>query len=206
MTIKQKIRGSIALAGFLVIGAIWLVVKLNPLVFNESFFGHAHCIVQAGPEFRLYAEEHHGEFPKHPGGYGDALLLLPDSAFHSLAGPGYSDKAYHESRLRKTHLPEEKCGRVYVQGLCETNDPEIVILFDKIPTPGGDHCHGLNRLFAPLSREGLYLDGSRILVKERDWPAFSQKQIELLVRNGISKDEAERLYGLGPNGITKSSK
>ena len=74
-------------------------------------------------------------------------------------------------------IPEEKCSRVYVQGLCETNSPEIAILFDRYSTPGGDHFHSPWR---PLVREVCMLDGSMQVIRETNWAQFSSSQIELL--------------------------
>ena len=71
---------------------------------------------------------------------------------------------------------------------------KIVILFDKLPTPGGDHCHFLTRLSAPLGREVGYADAHSEFVSEEDWPAFAQQQIGLLVAEGIGREEAESLY------------
>jgi hypothetical protein len=83
--------------------------------------------------------------------------------------------------------------------LSETNDPEIVILFDKLPTPGGDHCHGFRRLSAPLGREIWTIGGSMKFIPESRWPAFAKEQIELLVVAGIPRDQAERYYSERPN-------
>jgi hypothetical protein len=112
-----------------------------------------------------------------------------------LTGPGYDAKPFKEAFATGSHLPEEKCGRVYVQGLSKSNDPTIAMLFDKLPTPGGDHCHGFYRLWAPLVREVCLCDGSITNVLEASWPEFSRRQIDLLVEAGIDRKEAERLYG-----------
>ena len=130
----------------------------------------------------------------HTNGYGDALLLVTDAWLPSLTGPGYSAKPLEKARAARTDVPEVECGRVYVQGLSDTDSVEIAILFDKLPTPGGDHCHGFSRLFRPLVREVGYIDGSKRAVPERDWPEFSRKQIELLVKAGIPRAQAEAYY------------
>lgn len=171
-------------------------VRTHPLVFNESFLNHAHCLPQAGVAFRSYAADNAGQFPSHTNGYGDALLLLMPYAvtWSVLTGPGYDSSAGRRWEQSGADVPEAECGRVYVQGLTETNNPEIAILFDKIPTPGGDHCHLLRRMRASLSRDVMFIDGSQQGVLESKWPDFSKSQIELLVKDGYDRASAERLY------------
>ena len=89
------------------------------------------------------------------------------------------------------HVPEGQCSRVYVQGLSDTNNPEIALVFDRYPTPGGDHGR---RPWGPLLREVGMLDGSMVAVREEKWPEFRRKQLELLVAEGISRAQAEKLY------------
>jgi hypothetical protein len=83
---------------------------------------------------------------------------------------------------------------VYVRGLTTQSDGRLAILFDKRSTPGGDHCHLPARLWEARGREVLYRDGSMGFVRDGDWPAFAAEQVELLVRESISRAEAERLY------------
>jgi hypothetical protein len=172
-------------------------VRTHPLIFNEAFFSHAHCIPQAAGSLSNYASDHSGRLPFHTNGYGDALLLLtPDYAsWFLLTGPGgYDPNADQQWRQSGGNVPEFECGRIYVQGLTETNNPAIAILFDKVPTPGGDHCHYFKRLVAPLCRDVLLLDGSREVIRESKWPEFASNQIELLVKEGYDRTAAEQLY------------
>jgi len=195
MTSKTK-KCLIALftsAGLLAAVSIFYV-KTHPLVFNESFWGHAHCIVGGGLSLDSYAAEHSGHFPFSTNGYGDALVLVNDSWDESLTGPGYDAWVFERARRTGENAPESEFGRVYVQGLSKTNDPDIALLFDKLPTPGGDHCHFLHRLFAPLGREIWTVGGVHRFIRENDWPAFSRKQVELLVAAGLPKEQAEMYY------------
>jgi hypothetical protein len=173
-----------------------LYVRTHPLIFNESFISHAHCIPQAGIAFRSFAGGNAGRFPVHTNGYGDALLLLIPNAvtWSVLTGPGYDSKAGMRWMQSGEDVPETECGRVYVQGLSETNNPDIAILFDKVPTPGGDHCHLLRRLTAPIGRDVLFVDGSNRTIQESQWAAFSSSQVELLVKEGYERVAAEQLY------------
>ncbi len=184
----------IVLVGLFVL--IIIYVKTHPLVFNESFLSHAHCIPQAGMALRMYAGDHHGQYPSHTNGYGDALMLLYKAEPHGyyLTGAGYDSSIFEKTLKSGTGVAEKDCGRVYVQGLCETNNPETVVLYDKIPTPGGDHCHFLNRIFAPLGREVLFIDGGHRFIRESEWQMFAAKQINLLVKEGFTLPQAEKLY------------
>src|SRR4051794_8766643 len=99
-------------------------VKAHPLVFNESLWEHAHCMPQAGMAFRGYALDHGGRFPYSTNGYGDALLLMTNEMANSwavLSGPGYDSGVFAEAARTGRDLPEQACGRVYVQGLSETS-------------------------------------------------------------------------------------
>lgn len=170
-------------------------IRSNPLVFNESSFQHAHCISQARQVLSMYAETHNGRFPTHPEGYANALLLMPeDMPWYALTGPGYDPKVLADAKARGTKLSEEECGRVYVQGLTVRSNPKLVLLFDKLPSPGGDHCHLPARIWAPLAREVLFVSGEDTVIRESDWPDFARQQVELLVQEGWPRQEAERLY------------
>lgn len=177
-------------------GAVY--VRTHPLVFNESFLEHAHCIVGGGLSLSSYAQEHEGRFPFSTNGYGDALVLVNAGWDESLTGPGYDARVFERVRRTGENAPENEFGRVYVQGLSQTNDPEIVLLFDKLPTPGGDHCHLLQRIFAPLAREVWTIGGVRQVIRETEWPAFSKRQIDLLVAAGVSREQAEIYYSEKP--------
>lgn len=192
---KWPTRLLIVFAGAL--AACVIYVRMHPLVFNESFFEHAHCIPQAGGAFRCYARDNFGQFPAHTNGYGDALLLLVPTytPWSILTGPGgYDSDLDKQWKQSGVNVPETECGRVYIQGLTETNNPEIVILFDKVPTPGGDHCHFLRRLSAPPGRDVLFLDGSQRTIHETEWQTFASNQIELLVKDGYDRTVAQQLY------------
>ena len=192
---RRFIRVLVAIAVALVLCAIY--VRTHPLIFNKSFAGHAHCIAGTGLSLLTYAEDNGGRFPFHTNGYGDALLLLTNEMagfWAGFTGPGYDGKVFAEAARSGRHIPEEACGRVYVQGLSRTNDSEIALLFDKLPTPGGDHCHGLARFRAPLVREVWIVGGGTKVIHETEWPQFARGQIQLLIKAGIPRKEAEGLY------------
>jgi hypothetical protein len=183
-------------------GVVAIVVALyvhsHPLVFNESCWEHAHCIKCAGLTLHGYAGRHDGRFPSDPKGYGNALLQLDEESYFALTGPGYDVTPFHEAKRNGTDVAEDDCGRVYVQGLNLKSDGRIALLFDKLPTPGGDHCHFPQRLWAPLGREVWLVGGHSEFIRESEWPEFAKNQIELLVREGIARAEADRLYASQP--------
>lgn len=194
----QKI-GVVALSAVAVLTVtIWMFVRNNPLIFNESFLGHAHCIKQATSELLLFAHDNGGRFPSHTNGYADAIMSIDSSTLYAFTGAGYTTEPLKAARDEKRNVPESELGRVYVQGLREHNDPKIAILFDKLPTPGGDHCHGFSRVWAPLAREVGFLDGSMERIWEKDWERFSREQISLLVAASFSKETAESYYSEQP--------
>ena len=169
-------------------------VRTHPLVFNESFWDHAHCIKGGGSSLEAYAHDHGGKFPFHTNGYGDALLLLDKDWDAALTGPGYDTKVFERARKTGENAPESEIGRVYVQGLSATNHPEIAILFDKLPTPGGDHCHLFARFFAPLGREVWTIGSGSRFIQASQWAAFSNEQVRLLVGAGMAREQALLYY------------
>ena len=183
----------VTLGGIAVLIVVYVLT--HPLVFMAA---HQHCIKFAGLQLLQYADEHEGRFPFHPDGYGNALLLLDEDCFHSLTGPGYEAQPLLEAKKTNRQLSEDECGRVYVQGLTRKSNPEIALLFDKLPTPGGDHCHLPIRLWTPLGREVWLVAGHSTFVLESEWPEFTKKQVDLLAKEGFDRDEAERLFASKP--------
>jgi hypothetical protein len=181
----------LVVATTLLIAVGWAYVHSHPLVFMET---HAFCIKCAGLELSAYADQHQGRFPSHPKGYPHALLLLNEDCFNCLTGPGYDAAPLFEAKRTGRDLTEAECGRVYIQGLTTKSNPEIALLFDKLPTPGGDHCHLPVRLWAPLGREVSLVSSLTEFIPETAWPEFARKQVELLVQDGVNRKEAERLF------------
>jgi hypothetical protein len=174
----------------------WQFVRSHPLVFIPT---HAHCIKYAGLVLLQYADEHKGKFPSDPNGYGDALLKMDEDCYNVLTGPGYDPADFHRVKMAGETLPEAKCGRVYIQGLTTKANPEIAILFDKLATPGGDHCGLPARLWAQKGREVCYVNGSMDFIRESEWPDFAKNQIEILLREGFERQVAEALYHIPYN-------
>lgn len=182
----------------LIWSAASLIALLAILAFLAIFQRHEHCIKNAGLALRGYATDHDERFPYHTNGFGNALLLLTKSGWFGgtndvgpITGPGDDGAVFREALKTGAPIPEHLCSRIYIQGLSETNNPEIAILFDKRSTPGGDHSR---RPWGPLLREVVLLDSTMKIIREEDWPAFSSNQVELLVREGFDRTAAAHFY------------
>ncbi len=162
---------------------------------NAYFPSHRHCMKIGTLALINYANDHDDRYPDHPGGYGDALLLMGEDDWQFLTGPGYDTAPFREAKAAGRGLPEDQCGRVYVRGLTAKTRGDVAVLFDKKATRGGDHAGFPVRVFASRGREVGFGDGSMRFVRDRDWPAFAAEQIDLLTNEGIPRAEAERLYG-----------
>ena len=161
---------------------------------------HRHCMPQIGSAFQLYADDHFGQLPFSTNGFGNALLLLvrSDSTNDYLGGlvatlcaPDDAGHIFEEALKNNSIIPEEKCSRIYIQGLSESNNPEICILFDRNSCKGGDHGRSP---WGHLLREACLLDGSMQIIRDEDWPEFSRKQVELLVAAGFARTNALHFY------------
>lgn len=149
----------------------------------------------------MYASDNNGKLPYHTNGFGNALLLLVKSGvlgntndiqtYRFLTATGDDGEVYREAIKTDAPIPEEKCSRIYIQGLTSSNNLQIAILFDKKATPGGGHFPSRS---GKLIREVCLVDGSMQMVIETNWPAFASNQVELLVNDGMSRSNAEHYY------------
>jgi hypothetical protein len=147
----------------------------------------------AGMTFLEFASEHGGAFPYHTNGFGDALLLLVKNRpqdIRFICGPGDDGQVFSNALARGLQVSESQCSRVYVQGLGQTNDPQLCILFDRRSVPGGDHFYGSGKRM----REVCMLDGIMETVPDERWAEFSRQQVELLVVAGFKREKALEYY------------
>ena len=154
---------------------------------------HRHCMKIAGFVLTDYAREHGGVFPFHTNGFGDALLLVARedaSNVPFICGPGDDGQVFSNALAHALHVPEAQCSRVYVQGLTDTNNSGICILFDRRSVPGGDHFYGSGR---PI-REVCLIDGSMQVIPDGRWAEFSRQQVELLIEAGFTREKAQSYY------------
>lgn len=161
---------------------------------------HQHCIKQTGLAFRMYEGDHNGRLPFSTNGFGDALLLFVKSGYLAgetlsgiryVCGPGDDGHIFRAALQNNSIVPEDQCSRIYIQGLSETNDPQICILFDRNSCKGGDHFRSP---WGHRVRELCLLDGSMQIIRDEDWPEFSRNQVELLVAAGFSRTNALHFY------------
>jgi hypothetical protein len=144
--------------------------------------------------FMIYSSEHQGQLPFSTNGFGDALLILakPDpSVINTICGPDDDGHIFREALTNHFIVLEAQCSRVYVQGLSESNNPDICILFDRNSCKGGDHFRSP---WGHRLREGSLLDGEMVTIRDEDWPEFSRKQVALLIAAGFAQSNALRLY------------
>jgi len=128
------------------IGLPVLGFVLYAIVMFKLFPAHEHCMKGTGLSLRTYAMDHDGKFPFHTNGFGDAIVILLKEVYDGpklFTAPGDDGSLYKVSMKTGAHMPEERCTRAYVQGLSDTNNPEIALVFDRYPTPGGDHFRRL---------------------------------------------------------------
>lgn len=157
-------------------------------------YGHKHCILVAGLALRIYSDDHKGHYPFSTNGFGDALLLLAKEDTNdipNLCGPDDDGHIFKDALKNNSMVPEEQCTRVYIQGLSETNDNGICILFDRNSCKGGDHFRSP---WGHRVRELCLLDGAMQVIRDEDWPEFSRNQVELLVAAGFSRTNALHFY------------
>ena len=174
------------------VALICIIVTI--LILSGSYV-HQHGVTLTGGLLSSYSLSHGGKYPFHTNGFGDAIVLLLKESNENQAryftAPGDNGRLLRDYANTGRDVPEERCSRIYVQGLGETSNPAIALVFDRCPTRGGDHNR---RPWGPLMREVCLVGGIPEFVPEADWPAFRAKQIELLVTEGIRRVEAEKLY------------
>jgi len=165
------------------------------LGFINVFHAHEHCIKNTGLTLRTYAGEHFGKYPYHTNGFGDAIVEFVKEYSPDFVGiftaPGDDGELLKKCVKSGTHMPDERCSRMYVQGLSEASNPEIAIVFDRYPTRGGDHSR---RPWGPLLRDVCMADGITRVIAEENWPEFRRQQIGLLVTEGFTRAQAEKIY------------
>ena len=124
------------------------------------------------------------------------MLMPEDTWWRPFTGPGTDPEALEIAKRTGITPAEGSFGRVYVQGLNLKSNHDLIILFDQRPTPGGDHNPLPYRMWRARGREVLTLLGRLRFIPETEWPALARAQVEMLVKEGIARAEAERLYGL----------
>ena len=176
---------------FLVYGGLFAIGRFN------LFHAHEHCSKIAGSAFSLYASEHEGKYPSHTNGFGDALLLLLKEKYTDVrfvTAPGDDGRVLTECLAKGLDVPEDKCSRVYLQGLSEDDENgSVPMMFDRYPTRGGDHFRSPGG--TPM-RDVVMCGGWVEFITEARWPVFANEQIERLVSRGFKRAELQKLFGV----------
>jgi hypothetical protein len=137
---------------------------------------------------RIYALDHHGQFPAGGGTPEGSLSLLFSNYVdaYTLRAKTVPLKVT-EAALRETgKLGPDSCGWHYVEGLTDTDDPQIAILWDKIGLGhNGERIKG-------GGHEVGYLDGSHRVINASNWPAFMEEQKQLLAQRPGRGDHVSR--------------
>ena len=184
-------------AGF---GALFLLFfgSLFLIGYFNLFHAHEHCSKVLGSALLMYAHDHEGQYPYHTNGFGDALLLLvkggelPD--VHWITAPGDDGTMYRRCLTNSLDVPENQCTRIYIQGLSESNAADrVALVFDKYPTPGGDH---FRHPWREPTRDVVMSDHFVEWISEKRWPAFAREQIAKLVKLGFEQPELESLFAV----------
>lgn len=147
--------------------------------------------------FFEYANSNQGRFPESDKGWGDALLKLGDLEERDMWIPfivGVDDDGSHlvEAMKHGLNVDENRCTRVYVQGLSDKSNPSIAIHFDRDSEPGGDHFR--NRFAEPV-RELITVAGSHRMIKDPDWQQHVESQRKLLEEEGFPQERIDEIYG-----------
>jgi hypothetical protein len=140
-------------------------------------YGSSHCCdIGLAGSLSAYAREHGGAFPSGERTPEASLsLLYPKyTNANALRGKTVPLETVEEILESGQLLGPDTCGWHYVEGLTLKDDGRIAILWDKAGLG-----HNGERL-----REGghyvVFLRGDREYVPESEWPAFLEKQEELL--------------------------
>jgi len=139
----------------------------------------SHCCAKSmGLALRTYALDHGGRFPA-GGDTPEASLSLLYSNYvdaYTLRGKTVRLEVAQAALARNGKLGPESCDWHYVEGLTDTDDPQIAILWDKV---------GLGHNGERLKWGGhsvVLVDGSEQHVSGAKWPEFLQQQKQLLAQ------------------------
>ena len=166
-------------------------------------YGRSHnCLVHLKLAFLMYAMDHEGRFP--------AGQATPEASLSLLHKEGHISA----SLLRGMTAPPEKvdailtkgellgpdtCGWHYVEGLTESADPEIAILWCKEPL--GHY----GQRTKDKSREVLFVDGGYKSIPGDKWDEFLKEQERLLAQRSTREKAGFPLVNatvISPEGET----
>ena len=138
-----------------------------------------------GMALLMYADEHDGHFPS-GGETPEASLCLLYKYVNSpelMAGKAASVQQAAAVLEKGGALGPNECNWYYVEGLTSRNNPELLVLWDKVPGLG----HNCERLPAG-GHEVLFSDGHAEFIQEPDWLKFLADQRAKMPKNAKFPD------------------
>lgn len=139
-------------------------------------YGWSHCCIAGlGTALRIYALDHNGHFPT-GGDTPEASLGLLYSNYvdaYTLRGKTVPLRVTEAALRQNGKLGPDSCGWHYVEGLPESDSPQIAIVWDKVGLG-----HNGERIKVG-GHEILYLDGSHRVISALKWPEFLEEQKQL---------------------------
>jgi hypothetical protein len=171
------------------LGFIFSAVVLEQIWYHYTYpYGWSHaCSAGLGMGLRQYAEDHGNWLP-----HGEAtpeaslsLLYKDDSvtALWTLGGKNIPHETVEATLKRDGKLSPATCGWHYVEGLRETDNPEIAVAWDKVIGLGhnGQRVRG-------MMHEVILLDSSHPNIRKEAWPEFIANQKQLLAQTIASRE------------------
>ena len=125
-----------------------------------------------------FAARHYGFFPSSKTGAFDALQKLYPEYMPSgreLAGISGDVRGLTNALFNKSPINESLTSWVYIQGLRESDDPQVAVLWER--RPGLDSSGRRNFSGA---RAVVLISGEITNVSLADWPSFTNRQEKLL--------------------------
>ena len=174
----------------IVAGAVGLFLKRALIHYKEDYpFGASHCCMDAmWLALRLYAQEHGGAYPAGESSPEASLSLLCKSNYIDVGT--IRGMTVPESIVRGIFqggglLGPQNCGWQYIEGMTQTNDPRIALLYCK-------EALGHNgQRTKDGGRQVLFVgDGGIQWVSGDRWQAFLSEQMELLRSRGAKLKES----------------
>jgi hypothetical protein len=140
-------------------------------------YGPSHCCLKGvGVALHMYAQKYGGHYPAGAGSPEASLSLLYREGSEDAEGlRGKSVPVEKVQRIleRGDLLGPDSCGWHYVEGLTDSDDPNLAVVWDKVGL-------GHNGQDIGGGRSVLLVCGSEEVVPAADWPAFLKRQQQLM--------------------------
>ena len=166
-------------------------------------YGRSHnCLVHLKLAFLMYAMDHEGRFPAGQATPEASLSLLHKEGHISpslLSGMTIPREKVEAILTGGELLGPESCGWHYVEGLTESTDPEIAILWCKEPL--GHY----GQRTKDKSREVLFVSGQYKSIPGDKWDEFLKEQERRLAQRSVREKAGFPMVNatvLSPDGVT----